>query len=236
MKQQFASVAYRMLAVLPSGIFSGGCAIYVSHAWNNREIIFPTDLNFFIANKPIDLPQVCFSYSIINYSDSGVCKSCKLKLEELNELIQEFKLVFDDEFEVMISVHTSDYEEPDFILCRAEFTYPVAVDEHDSFNTLNCLSKEEHYHSFLLDIDNRVLAARNISADVSGKIISPGFELVVPLTFIADSITGSFDRKVDVFYKERESPDRNSVYGYIHNTIINQQNYLEWKKKHLCLR
>lgn len=300
MKQLFASVVCRMLAVLAFWIFSGGCTNYVSRAWNNREIIFPTDLHFFIANEPIDLLQGCFSYSIVNYIDSGGCKSCKLKLEEWNKLIQEFKSVCDDEFEVLTVVHTSDsdYDELDFILARTEYTHPVAVDEHDSFNTLNRLPKDEQYHTFLLDIDNRVLAVGNpvdnpkikeryirilsgdsvseatgqsdagltiskslgvvhpgdtvaavfriansdtltytvqtivpschcISADASGKIISPGSELTLTLTFIADSITGSFDRQVDIFYKERESPDRISVYGYINNTFFNQQNFLK---------
>ena len=287
-----------MLIVIAAWIISGGCTNNVSQEWNNREIIFPTDLQFLIANEPLDLPQGCFNYSIVNYIDSGGCKSCKLKLEEWNELIQEFKSLSDDEFEVLTIVHTSDYDELDFILARTEYRHPVAVDEHDTFKTLNRLPKEEQYHSFLLDIDNRVLAVGNpvnnpkikecyirilsgdsvceatgqsevgltisrslgvvhpgdtvasvfriansdtlthtvqtivpschcISADVSGKIISPGSELTVSLTFIADSITGSFDRQVDIFYKERESPDRISVYGYINNTIINQQNCLE---------
>ncbi len=298
MKRFFAPAVYLMLSVLASWIFSGGCTNYVSQAWNNREIIFPTDLRFFIANEPIDLPQGCFSYSIVNYIDSGGCKSCKLKFEEWNKLIQEFKSVCDDEFEVLTVVHTSDYDELDFILARTEYPHPIAVDVHDSFNTLNHLPKEEQYHSFLLDIDNRVLAIGNpvnnpkireryirilsgdsvneatgqsdagqtiskslgvvhprdtvsavfhianrdtltytvqtivpschcISADTSGKIISPGSELILTLTFIADSITGTFDRQVDIFYKERESPDRISVYGYINNTIFNQQNFLK---------
>lgn len=298
MKQLFTSAVCRVLAVLAYLILSGGCTNYVSQAWNDREIIIPTDLQFFIANESIDLTQECFCYSIVNYIDSGGCKSCKLKLEEWNELIQEFKSVTDDELEVLTVVHTSDYDELDFILASTEYPHPVAVDEHDSFNTLNRIPKEEQYHTFLLDIDNRVLAVGNpvnnpkikecyirilsgdsvseatgqsdaaltiskplgvvhpgdtvatvfriansdtmtytvqaivpschcISADASCEIIRPGSELTVTLTFIADSIIGSFDRQVDIFYKERESPDRISVYGYTNNIIINQQNCLE---------
>ena len=83
MKQLFTSSACRMLAVLAYRIFSGGCTNNVSQTWNNREIIFPTDLHFFIANEPIDLSQGRFNYSIVNYIDSGGCKSCKLKLEDM---------------------------------------------------------------------------------------------------------------------------------------------------------
>lgn len=72
-------------------------------------------------------------------------------------------------------------------------------------------------------VETIVPSCHCISADPSGKIISPGSELILTLTFIADSITGSFDRQVDVFYKERESPDRISIYGYINNKIINNK-------------
>lgn len=244
------------------------------------------------------MSQGYFSYTIVNYIDSGGCKSCKLKLEEWNELIQEFKSVSNGEFEVLTIVHTSNYDELDFILARTEYKHPVAVDERDSFNTLNRLPEEEQYHTFLLDIDNRVLSTGNpvnnpkikeryirilsgdsvseakgqpatgltisrslgvvhpgdtvaavfhiansdmltytvqaivpschcISADVSDEIINPGSKLDLTLTFVADSTPGSFDKTIDIFYEERESPDRISVYGYINNSIINQQILLE---------
>ena len=45
--------------------------------------------------------------------------------------------------------------------------------------------------------------------------ISPGEELTIEVDFEADSIPGRFSKYVDVFYHEKNYPDRLTIYGYI---------------------
>lgn len=51
---------------------------------------------------------------------------------------------------------------------------------------------------------------------VSASVITQSnFVNNINVTFVADSTKGSFIRHVDVFYQEKENPDRLTIYGYI---------------------
>lgn len=45
-------------------------------------------------------------------------------------------------------------------------------------------------------------------------IISPGDSTTITVSLSADSVSGQFSKYVDIFYEEKETPDRLIVYGY----------------------
>lgn len=50
---------------------------------------------------------------------------------------------------------------------------------------------------------------------LASVITQSNFVENINVTFVADSTKGSFIRHVDVFYQEKENPDRLTIYGYI---------------------
>lgn len=55
------------------------------------------------------------------------------------------------------------------------------------------------------------------TAAAAATELQPRAASIVTVTYVADGEPGPFSRYVDIFYKEKENPDRLIVYGYITN-------------------
>lgn len=62
-----------------------------------------------------------------------------------------------------------------------------------------------------------------ISASINLDTIQPGKFGILSVKYIADSITGPTSRHVDVYFNEKEKPERYIVHGYVINTKNNSQ-------------
>lgn len=59
-----------------------------------------------------------------------------------------------------------------------------------------------------------------VTASASNDTIAPGNSTTVTVSLVADTIGGSFRRHVDIFYNEKESPERLTLNGYLINYHI----------------
>ncbi|MDE7236519.1 MAG: DUF1573 domain-containing protein, partial [Paramuribaculum sp.] len=60
-----------------------------------------------------------------------------------------------------------------------------------------------------------------VTAIASTDTIAPGNSTMVTVSLVADTIAGSFRRHVDIFYNEKENPERLTLNGY----LINNHNH-----------
>ena len=63
-------------------------------------------------------------------------------------------------------------------------------------------------------IQNMIPSCDCVSATVNRLIIQPETEAMVNITFHSDTLSGSFNQYVDVFFQEREFPYRFIIYGF----------------------
>lgn len=126
--------------------------------WSDKEVVFPENSYFVSLNKDtMYLPKS--EYTIVTYVDSIGCTSCKLKLMEWRRLIAQVDSA--NNTSVLFFLHPKDEKEIVYALRRDNFTYPVCIDEKDTFNKLNKLPHDEMFQTFLLDKNNKVVAIGN---------------------------------------------------------------------------
>lgn len=68
--------------------------------------------------------------------------------------------------------------------------------------------------SMTLHIQAIIPSCDCVSASSSSETILPNSANEICLTFSADSLTGGFSRYVDIYYNEKDNPDRFTVYGF----------------------
>jgi len=68
-----------------------------------------------------------------------------------------------------------------------------------------------------LSIQEIVPSCSCISAVISSDVVSPDNTATVSVTLVADSVPGYMRRHIDIFYEEKENPERITLHGYINN-------------------
>lgn len=137
--------------------------ICIIDEWNERKIIYPTQMYFTIYGQDTvsAYPVLDNKYSIITYVDSVGCMNCKLKLREWLDFIVGLDSLADSSIPVHFFLHPKNRNEIISILRRSNFNYPVCIDEHDSLNILNNFPQDMAFQTFLLDRSNKVIAVGN---------------------------------------------------------------------------
>ena len=136
--------------------------------WNGKEIKFPNN-SIFLLNGIVDHDTIpATNYKIIAYVDSAGCTSCKLQLSQWAKFIAELNSV-DIKIPILFFICPNDVEELKKILRRERFQYPICIDERDELNGLNNFPSYFHFHTFLLDRNNRVGAMGNTIKNVKVK-------------------------------------------------------------------
>lgn len=102
--------------------------------WNGKQIVFPDVMQFtLLGNDTNYLPRS--EYKILSYVDSIGCTSCKLKLSQWKEFINQLDST--GNCSVLFFLHPKNQKEMSYILKRDHFAYPVCMDINDSMNKLN---------------------------------------------------------------------------------------------------
>ncbi|WP_163629650.1 DUF1573 domain-containing protein [Paludibacter sp. 221] len=132
--------------------------------WMGKTIIFPDNVSCThilqdsvtstIANKP---------FKILLYTDSVGCTSCKLRLFDWKNIMNDTDTLFPGKVEYLFYFHPKSVKELTFILKRDRFEHPVYLDIENRINDLNSFPENQSYHCFLLDADNKVLSIGNPS-------------------------------------------------------------------------
>ena len=134
----------------------------VVSAWEGREIVFPENPVFTIQGRDtVDFSFRDAPYKIVSYVDSVGCMSCKLHLSVWKRYIHRLDSLTGGTVPVVIFMNASDWEELGFITRRDRFDLPVCFDMDDELNRLNHFHSDMALHTFLLDVQNRVLAVGN---------------------------------------------------------------------------
>jgi hypothetical protein len=129
--------------------------------WIGKTVVFPDGLMPVVKNADDTLKITASTdYAILFYSDSSGCTSCKLKLSNWKQYIQEMD---DLHTSVKFLFYLSPKDGQDLveIFTKGEFGYPVFIDKTDKINELNHFPDNVQYQCFLLDSRNRILAAGN---------------------------------------------------------------------------
>ena len=133
--------------------------------WVGKEIRFPGDVPCYVSGKDT-LPELCKEgfgkeFKILLYVDSAGCSSCRLKLFEWGQLMEEADSLFQGKVGFLLFFQPKSVKEMTYLFLRNRFDYPVFMDISGTINDLNRFPQAMSYQCFLLDKDNKVLMIGN---------------------------------------------------------------------------
>lgn len=130
--------------------------------WQGKEIKFPKKMVFTKFTKDTTLYDFDnHQYKILIYVDSAGCTSCKLRLGVWKFLAKEINELSKNQVGYLFYFADKNPKEIEVMLRSENFDFPVVVDQKNQLNQLNKFSKNENFHYFLLDNENRVKIVGN---------------------------------------------------------------------------
>ena len=137
----------------------------IVNEWTGREINFPDHVSCYVSGLET-LSTYCDDFfdrdfKILLYVDSTGCSSCRLKLFEWKQLMEEADSLFPGKVSFLLFFQPKKVTDIDFLFVRDRFDYPVFMDTGGEINRLNQFPQGELFQSFLLDSDNKVLSIGN---------------------------------------------------------------------------
>ena len=140
-------------------------AVTIVKEWTGKEIKFPENMPCFVSGIET-FTDVCDDYlykefKILLYVDSTGCSSCRLKLSEWGQLMEDTERLFPGKVGFLLFFQPKSVPDLGFLFIRDRFDYPVFVDTAGIINRLNQFPQEQSYQCFLLDSDNKVLSIGN---------------------------------------------------------------------------
>ncbi len=159
----------------------------LKQAWEGRSIYYPVDSVFesFGENYVRKYELKRTEYAIVTYMDSECCQSADtLRLEGWKDFLRELQVRASGEVTCLFFLHPENRGELVSLLKEEDFKFPVCIDEDNLFYKLNRFPREEHFHTFLVDKNRRVLAIGNPAEDISVK------ELYFSILFRQEGIEG----------------------------------------------
>src|SRR5574344_3092207 len=109
----------------------------------------------------VDFPINNADYKIFAYVYSVVCMSCKLQLPRWKDFISEIDSLTGHFIPFVFYFHPKDIKELRYITRRDNFEYPICIDVEDKFNSLNHFPDKMEFQTFLIDMNNKVVADGN---------------------------------------------------------------------------
>lgn len=139
----------------------------IVHEWLGKEIHFPNEVPCYVMGKDtaLSLCKVLFQaeYKVLLYVDSTGCSSCRLKLFEWKQLMEQADSLFQGRlsFLFFFQPKTNNTRDIEFLFIQSQFNYPVFIDRDNSINKLNHFRQENEYQCLLLDKNNKILSVGN---------------------------------------------------------------------------
>ena len=112
--------------------------------WQGKEIQFPTNSTFTRQGEDTVSVNMNAEYKILVYVDSAGCTSCRLDS------------VAKEPVQFLFYLTPKSVKEARYITRRDDFTYPMCIDLKNEINRKNNFPKEDTFHTFLLDAENKV--------------------------------------------------------------------------------
>ncbi len=130
--------------------------------WVGKKVIFPDNVPCYSLNGDGVCPDVDEkSYKVLLYTDSVGCISCKLRLTEWKQIMQEADSLFPGKLMFVFYFHPQREKELIYNFKREGFIYPVFMDKKNEIDDLNKFPSRMEYQCFLLDESNQVQAIGN---------------------------------------------------------------------------
>ncbi len=130
--------------------------------WQNKTIIFPQKLQFKVFNHDtINLLNQTSKYKIVSHITLQGCTACKLQLPKWKEIKEAIDSLSSEPIPLLLFSNSKNLSKIVDISRNYSFDYPICIDEKDSLNILNRFPKDERFHTFLLDRNNRVKVIGN---------------------------------------------------------------------------
>ena len=244
-----------------------------------REIVMPENLVCQIQSDTIGFGFGDADFTIVAYIDSAGCTSCRMKLRDWDNLINQLKVFPDVSVDFIMVINSSETTELNYIIKRDNFLHPICFDPDGAFATCNQLPGSDTYHTFLLDGNGEIVLVGNpainpkirelykgvimeetdvdiksmsmplgaiymgdsvvkkfevhngdadfitvqelvpscdcVSTTINLDTIPHGKSGILTVSFVADSIVGPASRYVDIYFNEKENPERYIVHGYV---------------------
>ena len=96
-------------------------------------------------------------FKILHYVDTAGCTSCRLRLYDWGRFMDSMAVQY-PEMTVLFVLSLKDYEEFEYIARVDHFNWPVIYDKERRLDSLNHFPANPAFQTFLLDVDNKVLA------------------------------------------------------------------------------
>ena len=133
--------------------------------WIGKEILFPENVPCYMAGKDT-LTDICNKlfqkeFKILMYVDSAGCSSCRLKLFEWKQLMEEADSLFQGKVGFLLFFQPKTEREMSYLFALNRFDYSAYMDINGAINRLNRFPKAMEYQCFLLDSNNKVLMVGN---------------------------------------------------------------------------
>ena len=140
----------------------------IVNKWVDREIQMPVDLHFKSMCRDTVCPSILkHRFKLLVYVDSVGCISCKLNLLKWKAFMDNCNLNGLD-LGFLFVIQSNNYEFFNHKVQAFNFTYPIIYDSLDEWNKLNNFPKNELYHTFLLNSENKVIL---IGSPIDNNII-----------------------------------------------------------------
>lgn len=132
--------------------------------WNGKIIRFPDNMRLTsYANDTVAMKYARdkLPYTILNYVDTIGCMSCKLQLPRWKEMLEEIDSTYPNKVSCLMVFYPKGKRKFIKHLRDNHFDHFVYIDEMDSLNKINNFLHEEHFCTFLLDKNDKIVAIGN---------------------------------------------------------------------------
>jgi hypothetical protein len=133
--------------------------------WIGKEIQFSEDAQCCILGTDAT-PDLCAGlfdreYKIFLYVDSTGCSSCRLRLLQWKQLIEEADSLFEEKLGFLFFFQPKSKKDMEYLFKNDQFDYPVFIEMNDAMNQINHFPAQAQYQCFLLNKENKVLMIGN---------------------------------------------------------------------------
>ncbi len=130
--------------------------------WQERHVVIPENAIFTIqAKDTVQMDLHSKKNKILVYVDSTGCTSCRLQLHKWKEFIAEVDSATNKETQFLFFLSPKSLREAQYITRRDDFTHPICIDMYNQLDSLNHFPEEEMFHTFLLDMNNKIKVIGN---------------------------------------------------------------------------
>lgn len=134
------------------------------NVWIGKTIQFPSQmcLTSFVNDTVItQCTRKQSSYTILSYVDTIGCTSCRLQLPKWKEMVGYLDSIYPNRVNFLMVFYPKERTKLIKYLRNERFDRFVYIDEMDSLNLMNKFLHEEHFCTFLLNKDDKIVVIGN---------------------------------------------------------------------------